>query len=111
MQPLTPTYSDARSETSAGFGNSLRYGRRGVDYTKFRTRLCRNFQAGAACPFGDRCAFSHGEAEESGRRAAESDVPPPPSYAEAVQTEAVMPPAYPSRFRHDPYSFNGVMFE
>ncbi|RNF09715.1 zinc finger protein ZFP1 [Trypanosoma rangeli] len=111
MQPHSPTLSDERSENSVGFNNASRYGRRGVDYSKFRTRVCRNFSMGIPCPFGERCAFSHGDPEASTVRMEEAELPPPPPYSEAHQTEIMLPPAYPSRFRHNPYDFNGVLFE
>ncbi|RNC31274.1 zinc finger protein ZFP1 [Trypanosoma cruzi] len=111
MQPQTPTFSDARSDNSVGFNTNPRYGRRGVDYSKFRTRVCRNYSMGITCPFGERCAFSHGEPDKSHVRTEEAELPPPPPYPEGVHAEIMLPPAYPSRFRHDPYSFNGVLFE
>ncbi|KAH9579919.1 E3 ligase [Trypanosoma melophagium] len=111
MHPQTPTCSDARSENSVSFNTVARYGRRGVDFSKFRTRMCRNYTMGLACPFGENCAFSHGDAEPQAARVDEGEMPPPPPYAEAVETELMLPPAYPSRFRHDPYSFSGVLFE
>lgn len=30
---------------------------------RFKTELCKNFQAGEVCVFGDRCCFAHGEEE------------------------------------------------
>lgn len=42
----------------------------------------------------------------------------PPSYREAVQDDVVnvqdeyaLPPAYPTRYRNDPYSYTGVLYE
>ncbi|AAZ11908.1 zinc finger protein 1 [Trypanosoma equiperdum] len=101
MHISTPTLSDVRSENSLSFSGS-RNGRRGVDASKFRTQPCRNYRFGAHCSFGSRCAFSHGE---------KPDLPPPPPYSAAVQNEMVLPPAYASRFRHDPYSFYSVRLE
>jgi len=34
-----------------------------IDYQKYRTKLCRNFQMGLPCPFEDRCVFAHGDVE------------------------------------------------
>lgn len=112
MHPQTPTYSDGRSEASVGFASVSFYGRRGVDYTKYRTRRCRNYEMGLVCPFGERCAFSHGESEANSMSMEEAEMMSvlPPSYEEATQT-GVIPPAYSSRFRYDPYSFTGVMYE
>lgn len=30
---------------------------------RFKTELCKNFQAGEVCAFGDKCCFAHGEEE------------------------------------------------
>ncbi|CAD2218059.1 zinc finger protein ZFP1 [Angomonas deanei] len=97
-----------------------RKNRNKIDYSKFKTKLCRNYLNGIPCPFEDRCAFAHGETEANAEvqspvsaihasfaaRKEGSDsfsdsqeLPPPPSYEESVQ-----PPVYPARFRHDPYS-------
>ncbi|KEG06614.1 zinc finger protein ZFP1 [Trypanosoma grayi] len=104
----TSTNSDTRSES--GIFSSSRYGRRGVDHSRYKTRMCRNYTMGVHCPFGERCAFSHGEPEVNQMRVEENELPPPPPYSEAIQAEMVLPPAYPSRFRHDPYSFGGIAF-
>ncbi|KPA83265.1 hypothetical protein ABB37_02942 [Leptomonas pyrrhocoris] len=32
-----------------------------IDSTKYKTKLCRHFARGLPCPFGEHCAFSHGE--------------------------------------------------
>lgn len=185
-----------------------------IDYTKFKTKMCRNYAMGLPCPFESRCAFSHGEndvepmtkvphrvnvateedvedtssstgslaspkarltsgslyshavtAESRRLRHSTTDVfssnssegasfssfhrtsastaaapgqnanateflpPPPPSYETALSSMAyepvgamaaygvsakdalAIPPAYPTRFRHDPYSFAGVVYE
>eukprot|EP01063_Lacrimia_lanifica_P033270 TRINITY_DN5869_c0_g1_i4.p2 TRINITY_DN5869_c0_g1~~TRINITY_DN5869_c0_g1_i4.p2 ORF type:complete len:320 (+),score=136.21 TRINITY_DN5869_c0_g1_i4:82-1041(+) len=34
-----------------------------IDHTKYKTKMCRNYLKGQVCPFGDRCAFAHGEVE------------------------------------------------
>ncbi|PBJ78796.1 zinc finger protein ZFP1 [Trypanosoma cruzi cruzi] len=113
MQPQTPTFFRRAPQTnSVGFNTNPRYGRRGVDYRQVPDRGCgRNYSMGITCPFGERCAFSHGEPDKSHVRTEEAELPPPPPYPEGVQAEIMLPPAYPSRFRHDPYSFNGVLFE
>ncbi|KPA83266.1 hypothetical protein ABB37_02943 [Leptomonas pyrrhocoris] len=33
-----------------------------IDQTKLKTKVCRYYLIGAACPFGESCAFSHSEA-------------------------------------------------
>lgn len=99
-----------------------------IDYTKYKTKYCRNYVMGFRCPFEDRCAFAHGPYQV---RAAPP--PPPPSYSEAV-TEALVsvapppysalvasdspsdsrppsPPQYPTKYRFDPYTTTGVRFE
>jgi hypothetical protein len=35
--------------------------RTAIDYGKYKTKLCRNYQLGYPCPFEDRCVFAHGE--------------------------------------------------
>lgn len=45
---------------------------------RFKTELCKNFQAGEHCAFADRCCFAHGEAE---LRAV-------PEYSEPEETES-----------------------
>jgi hypothetical protein len=35
-----------------------------IDYSKYKTRLCRHFVRGMPCPFGDRCVFAHIEEVE-----------------------------------------------
>ncbi|PWU96609.1 hypothetical protein C4B63_18g330 [Trypanosoma cruzi] len=82
---------------------------RDTNYSKFRTRVCRNYSMGITCPFGERCAFSHGEPDKSHVRTEEAELPPPPPYPEGVQAEIMLPPAYPSRFRHDPYGPEGFV--
>lgn len=34
-----------------------------VKPSKFKTTICQFFAKNAECPFGDKCAFAHGEAE------------------------------------------------
>jgi len=113
-----------------------------IDYSKFKTRLCRHYVNGNQCPYEDRCAFSHGEPftaapADARNRApppsfteyqssgANSPVkgapPPPPSYLESVLTMNSddsptesgpgTPPSYPSRFRYEPYSVAGIIYE
>ncbi|EPY15263.1 zinc finger protein ZFP1 [Strigomonas culicis] len=70
--------------------------------------------------------FSQGEekemlSESSDTVRSTASPPPPPHYEEAIQQRrmkeeemaspnVMMPPAYPKRFRHDPYSFAGVQY-
>lgn len=35
-----------------------------IDYTKYKTRLCRHFLRGKPCPFRERCVFAHAEEVE-----------------------------------------------
>eukprot|EP01059_Diplonema_ambulator_P026412 TRINITY_DN43700_c0_g1_i1.p1 TRINITY_DN43700_c0_g1~~TRINITY_DN43700_c0_g1_i1.p1 ORF type:complete len:234 (+),score=48.28 TRINITY_DN43700_c0_g1_i1:191-892(+) len=35
-----------------------------IDKTKYKTRICRNWQSGNECPYGDRCVFAHGDHEK-----------------------------------------------
>ena len=106
-----------------------------IDYSKFKTKLCRHYLNGFQCPFEDRCAFSHGEAPRSRQpppsfQEYQSSVesspvkglpPPPPSYHESVAAlgsdsprdseEISTPPSYPTRFRYEPYSVVGIIYE
>ncbi|KAG8346097.1 putative Zinc finger C x8 C x5 C x3 H type (and similar) [Trypanosoma vivax] len=113
MYPNTPTLSDGRSEAS--FSGS-RYGRRGVDMSKYRTQLCRNYSMGQYCSFGSRCAFSH-EEPVGGACTRMDDMdfaqppPPPPPYSVAMREDVALPPTYTSRFRYDPYGLHGMVFE
>ena len=34
-----------------------------IDTTKLKTRLCRHFSENNHCPFGDKCAFAHGQSQ------------------------------------------------
>lgn len=34
-----------------------------IDYTKYRTKMCRNALMGIECPFRDRCVFAHSDVE------------------------------------------------
>eukprot|EP00756_Hemistasia_phaeocysticola_P003397 Hpha_TRINITY_DN12225_c0_g1::TRINITY_DN12225_c0_g1_i1::g.17105::m.17105 len=34
-----------------------------IDARKYKTKLCRNWQSGTPCPYGDRCVFAHGGQE------------------------------------------------
>jgi hypothetical protein len=99
-----------------------------IDYSKFKTKICRNYMMGLRCPFEDRCAFAHGPIS---RQQQPASPPPPPTYAESVVTDAAAPPTYanflatespdasrppsppqyPVKYRYDPYSCNGVVFE
>jgi hypothetical protein len=96
-----------------------------IDYSKFKTKLCRNFLMGLPCPFESRCAFAHSMEEQAQGRAMAPAIPRPPSYHDFVATASVSeaalsdsqdssrpstPPAYPSRFRYDPYTPAGVIF-
>ena len=37
--------------------------RSGIDRSRAKTRLCKNWRINQPCPFGDNCAFAHGEHE------------------------------------------------
>jgi len=109
-----------------------------LDMTKFKTKLCRHYQMGRPCPFESRCAFAHGlEEQAAARAAAQAAVPPPPAYDEAFATPSApgseadsseartnsvqphaaeedrscTPPAYPTKYRYDPYNIHsGVVY-
>ena len=99
-----------------------------IDYSKFKTKLCRNYLMGIACPFESRCAFAHGPEEQQAARAAANacspTIPSPPSYTAFISASDSMddlsgsgatsrpntPPAYPTRFRYEPYSQAGIIF-
>ena len=101
-------------------------GRQPIDYSKFKTNMCRNYMLGLRCPFEDRCAFAHGPIPSRGQ------APPPPSYNSTVIGESLCappsysafvsnespsdsrpqtPPQYPAKYRYDPYNPQGVVFE
>jgi hypothetical protein len=106
-----------------------------IDYSKFKTKMCRNYMLGLRCPFEDRCAFSHGPIPRSNSTLVATPPPPPPTYAESVNETTIAdadalptyenflstespdgsqpssPPQYPSKYRYDPYSCQGVIFE
>lgn len=120
--------SDVDSPTS--FPTPVKLNRNNsIDYSKFKTKMCRNFLMGVPCPFEDRCAFAHGPLPR-GQLEAADEADAPPSYAEAVVVTAAppsyasfltvdspdvsrppSPPQYPAKFRYDPYSCQGVIFE
>lgn len=144
--PASPIYSDGGLEfpQSPQPRSSLR-----IDYTKFRTKMCRHYLQKVPCPFEDRCVFSHGTHSpglssssdspmSSQRRPQKADkssqsddsigsecpsesnsdscaVEQPPEYSAAVQDDSISamysPPAYPRRYRYDPYSFTGILYE
>ncbi|KPI90183.1 zinc finger protein ZFP1 [Leptomonas seymouri] len=111
-----------------------------IDYTKYKTRLCRHFIRGLSCPFRDRCAFSHGEeiaammlkqrasvpssppesrasADSESQQQSHEQLQPPPSYeassmflVRATTTEIFLPPSYPRRYRFDPYSPHAIAY-
>ena len=35
----------------------------GPSNPKYKTSLCKKFETGKGCPYGDRCQFAHGEQE------------------------------------------------
>ncbi|ORC90855.1 uncharacterized protein TM35_000072790, partial [Trypanosoma theileri] len=63
-----PTNSENRSS-----GIIFRRRPRGFHHNKFRTRTCRNYAMGLPCPFGENCAFSHGDAEPQAARVEEGE--------------------------------------
>ncbi|KAG5473207.1 hypothetical protein CUR178_03126 [Leishmania enriettii] len=162
--PRIPSYEEASmagAEYPLSPMSPLAHLSKKIDVTKLKTKACRYFLLGVACPFGDSCAFSHSEpvspaAYAPARMAARSpasvnfedmsksgsgqlsetqssdaagDVPervvfgqPPPAYevalkesetlaAAAAAEELASPPAYPKRFRFDPYSVNWIAYE
>lgn len=66
QSPTSPMYSTGH-DAGFAFPSSPRHNNKQqhsasnkIDYSKFKTKLCRNFSLGLPCPFGDSCAFSHG---------------------------------------------------
>lgn len=57
--PTSPIYSDNGFEYPTSPVRRSPGSR--IDYSKFKTKLCRHFVQGSRCPFEDRCAFSHGD--------------------------------------------------
>jgi len=95
-----------------------------IDVTKYKTKMCRNYMLGLPCPFEDRCAFAHGNGQIRSNRSSNQGSPSkaPPTYnAFLLATDSPVdsprsnsphpPPSYPSRFRFDPYSAQGIVFE
>lgn len=126
-QPSDANLSESDIETPTY--NSPLKGRHPIDYSKFKTKVCRNYMLGLRCPWEHRCAFSHGPV--SGRNASAGAPPPPPPYSAAATESATAPPSYasfvasdspdasrpptpphyPTKFRYDPYTTQGVVFE
>lgn len=115
-------FSESDVETPT-FNSPLK-SRQPIDYSKFKTKMCRNYMLGLRCPWEDRCAFSHGPV--AGRNAPPPPPPysvvadstaAPPSYASFVASDSPdgsrppTPPQYPTKFRYDPYTTQGVVFE
>ncbi|ESL10521.1 zinc finger protein ZFP1 [Trypanosoma rangeli SC58] len=82
---------------------------RDTRHMKLQRPVCRNFAMGYSCSFGERCAFLHFFPERSIVSREDSDMPPPPPYSEVSKAAMALPPAYPSRFRHDPYRPEGFV--
>eukprot|EP01063_Lacrimia_lanifica_P027066 TRINITY_DN3749_c0_g2_i1.p2 TRINITY_DN3749_c0_g2~~TRINITY_DN3749_c0_g2_i1.p2 ORF type:complete len:295 (+),score=102.34 TRINITY_DN3749_c0_g2_i1:147-1031(+) len=36
-----------------------------IDKTKLKTKMCRNWLTGSRCPYGERCAYAHGEEDRA----------------------------------------------
>jgi hypothetical protein len=54
----------ARAESARALAESAREEcREELIHNRFRTRVCRNFSARGACPYGQRCMFAHGPQE------------------------------------------------
>ncbi|KAJ9463369.1 zinc finger protein ZFP1 [Diplonema papillatum] len=73
-----------------------------VEPTKFRTKFCKNWSTGLHCPFGDRCAFAHGN--EQIRRA-----DAPNTFFDVYSAKsAAGPPTgiHPTTNRHAPFPSN-----
>jgi len=147
MHPTSPTSAVGSSKSDRSLSNvelgadtfefpqGGRPAKNSIDYSKFKTKMCRHYLNGYQCPFEDRCAFSHGEAPRSrppppSFQEYQSSVetspvkglpPPPPSYDDSVAVfgsdspvepeEINTPPSYPTRFRYEPYSVAGIVFE
>jgi hypothetical protein len=106
-----------------GQGNNRRTA---IDYSKFKTKMCRHFLMGMQCPFEDRCAFAHGNLEQfrtaspMKQQSSSSSSLAPPSYStfigssmsdSPVDSRPDTPPAYPTRYRFEPYSSSGIVYE
>lgn len=122
-----------------------------INVPRLRTKVCRSYQRGLPCPFGNDCVFAHVDLHEwTGTTSADADnsgsdtngqgesesqeslsgnqrssiarttnTTGPPSYSESIKqtapppayTNAILtPPPYPLRYRHDPYSYAGIIF-
>jgi len=70
--PASPPQSRRQRGASQGKGNAQGGQKEGqvhddtdkedsaIDARKYKTKLCRNWQSGTPCPYGDRCVFAHG---------------------------------------------------
>lgn len=81
--PRIPSYEEA-SMAAGDYPTSpmspLSHLSKKIDQTKLKTKVCRYFLVGAACPFGESCAFSHSDA-------AMASPPPAPSFANVPTTK------------------------
>ena len=51
-----------KEQSSQGFSNPSMYGReQGSTRTAFKSRLCKKFESGDGCQFGQKCHFAHGD--------------------------------------------------
>jgi hypothetical protein len=82
--PRIPSYEEA-SMAAAEYPTSpmspLSNLSKKIDQTKLKTKVCRYYLLGTACPFGESCAFSHSEA-------AAMASPPVPAFAAAMMSPA-----------------------
>lgn len=105
--PPSPSYE----ETVGSLHNAK------IDQAKYRTRMCRNYLMGVPCPFESRCVFAHGDVQLRAQ-----DLPPTydslvdsmmnsPTVGTPDTSRPTTPPSYPTRFRYDPYTAIGIVFE
>lgn len=148
--PSSPTGGAPTSPLKSPTGGNHRGNRSAIDYSKFKTKVCRNYLLGIPCPFEDRCAFAHGDVQsqpqghregpptstasnndscsDHGERGMPPPPPPPaplggscalpPSYDDFITSGTESPvesrpatPPYPARYRYEPYSMAGIVYE
>ena len=63
MPELSQQQTVVVPQTATTTGGKSRRGRHEVKRSKLKTKLCQFILQGAPCPYGERCAFAHGEDE------------------------------------------------
>jgi len=98
---------DRRLKKKAPSVMSLQSEDKDLDYRKYKTRLCRNWQQTGKCPYGDTCVYAHGSKELRGEPENEAVVSSLSKLAgqlirhggSAVASTQQMPPLRPLRYR------------